>query len=164
MRVVTALTVLLWGFVGTPNADGATAVLAGAGDISSCNSWTDSATAKLVASISGTVFTVGDNAYPAGSNSQFNNCYGPTWGQFKSRTRPAVGNHEYGTAGADGYFDYFGSRAGPRGKGWYTYWAGSWRVFVLNSNCGKVGCWKGSEQERWLRAELARLLTAPELS
>ena len=155
-RLVTALTVLWWGVVGLPEAQAAEAVLVGAGDISECTSSGDAGTAKLIGSISGTVFTLGDNAYKTGSNKQFANCYDPTWGRFKGRTRPAAGNHEYETKGADGYFDYFGSRAGPRGKGWYSYDAGDWQVIVLNSNCGKVGCGKGSEQERWLRAQLAR--------
>jgi len=39
--------------------------------------------------------------------------------------------------------------------GWYSYDAGAWHVVVLNANCGDVGCDKGSEQERWLRADLA---------
>ena len=156
VHVVTALAVVWWGGVAVSPAQAADAVLVGAGDISECTSAGDSATAKLVESIAGTVFTVGDNAYRSGTYKQFNACYGPTWGRFKSRTRPAAGNHEYLTKGADGYFDYFGGRAGPRGKGWYSYNAGSWRVIVLNSNCDKVGCGKGSEQERWLRAELAR--------
>ena len=76
--------------------------------------------------------------------------------RFKGRIRPAAGNHEYQSGWGKGYWDYFGSRAGPKGKGWYSYSAGAWRVIVLNSNCHKVGCREGSEQERWLRAELAR--------
>ncbi len=150
------MTVLWWGFVGLRPARADEAVLVGAGDISECHSSGDAATAKLVGSISGTVFTLGDNSYRDGTPKQFKNCYGPTWGRFKSRTRPAVGNHEYQSRGAEGYWDYFDSRAGPRRKGWYSYSAGAWRVIVLNSNCSKVGCGKGSEQERWLREELAR--------
>lgn len=155
-RLVTTLVVVWSGWVAIPRAEAAGTVLVGAGDISECNSSGDSATAKLVESIGGTVFTLGDNAYKNGTAKQFTSCYGPTWGKFKGRTRPAAGNHEYQSKGAAGYWDYFGSRAGPKGKGWYSYSAGDWRVIVLNSNCGPVGCGKGSEQERWLRAELAR--------
>lgn len=150
------MAVLWWGFVGLPPAEASDAVLVGAGDISECNSSGDSATASLIRSIGGRVFTLGDNAYKNGTGKNFSSCYGPTWGKFKSRTRPAVGNHEYQSKGADGYWDYFGGAAGPRDKGWYSYTAGSWRVIVLNSNCTEVACGKGSEQERWLRAELAR--------
>src|SRR2546423_2510338 len=154
-RLLTVMTVVWFGLVGVPSAQAGSAVLVGAGDIADCGSAGDAATAALVRSIGGTVFTVGDNAYEDGTAKQFNNCYGPTWGSFKDRTRPAIGNHEYQSKGAAGYWDYFGEAAGPRGKGWYSYDAGSWHVVVLNANCDKVGCGKGSEQERWLRADLA---------
>ena len=80
------------------------AVLVGAGDIASCDDLAGAeATAKLIDKIPGTVFAVGDLAYPDGSDEQFANCYGPTWGRFKERTRPAPGNHEYhGDGGASG--------------------------------------------------------------
>jgi hypothetical protein len=35
----------------------------------------------------------------------------PSCRRFKDRTRPAVGNHDYGTPGAAGYFGYFGAAA-----------------------------------------------------
>jgi 3',5'-cyclic AMP phosphodiesterase CpdA len=75
-----------------------------------------------------------------------------------NRVRPAAGNHEYGTGVADAYFTYFGPRAGPPGRGWYSYELGRWHVVVLNSNCDFApggGCAAGSEQEQWLRADLA---------
>ena len=91
-----------------------------------------------------------------GSPEEFARCYEPTWGRHKARTRPAVGNHEYGTPGAAGYFGYFGAAAGEAGKGWYSYDLGAWHVVALNTNCSQVGgCQAGSEQERWLRADLA---------
>ena len=131
-------------------------VLVGAGDIAGCTSSGDEATAKLIAATGGTVMAVGDLAYPNGSAGQFANCYAPSWGAFKSRTRPALGNHEYdSSATAAPYFDYFGSSAGPQGKGWYSYTLGAWHVVVLNSNCSEVSCGKGSVQEQWLRADLA---------
>jgi len=154
-RLLTAVAVVWFGLVSVPPAQAGSAVLAGAGDIADCGSPGDAATAALVKSIGGTVFTLGDNAYTDGTAKEFKNCYGPTWGQFKGRTRPAIGNHEYQSKGAAGYWDYFGSAAGPRGKGWYSYDAGSWHVVVLNANCDQVGCAKGSAQERWLRADLA---------
>lgn len=139
----------------TPTA-GAPVVLVGAGDIASCSSSGDSATAALINGIAGTVFTLGDNVYSSGTASEFTNCYDPTWGQFKARTRPAPGNHDYGTAGAAGYFGYFGAAAGDPSKGYYAYDIGAWRVYVLNSNCAAVGgCGAGSTQETWLRTDLA---------
>src|SRR5258706_15595558 len=64
-------------------------VLIAAGDIASCVSDGDEATAKLVEAISGTVVTLGDNVYENGTAEQFAGCYDPTWGQFKDRTRPS---------------------------------------------------------------------------
>lgn len=102
------------------------------------------------------VFTAGDNAYGNGTASEFSNCYGPTWGRHKDRTRPAPGNHDYGTSGGSGYFNYFGPVVGSPGQGWYSYDLGAWHVIVLNSNCSSVGgCGAGSPQEQWLRADLA---------
>ena len=137
-------------------AQTATVTLVGAGDIASCDYTADSATARLVGRIPGTVFTLGDNAYPDGTIKQFRNCYDPTWGKYKKRTKPSVGNHEYRTPDASGYFNYFGARAGAPSKGYYSYRRGSWHIVVLNSNCEKVGgCGKRSPQGRWLRNTLA---------
>jgi hypothetical protein len=132
------------------------ATFVGAGDIAVCNGDNDEATATLLDMIDGTVFTVGDNVYPDATALEFANCYEPTWGRHKARTYPAVGNHEYHAAPDAGpYFDYFGAVAGQRGKGWYAYDVGTWRVYVLNSNCDDVACTVGSAQEQWLRADLA---------
>ena len=130
--------------------------LVGAGDIASCSQNNDSATARLLGRIPGTVFTLGDNAYPDGTAAQFDNCYDPTWGRYKKRTKPSVGNHEYHTAGAKPYYDYFGARAGAPGRGYYSYDRRNWHIVVLNSNCDEVGgCGGRSAQGRWLRNDLA---------
>ena len=137
-----------------PSAD---PVLVGAGDIASCTSSGDEATAKLLDGIPGTVFTLGDNAYESGTTTEYNNCYGPSWGRHKARTQPTPGNHEYNTANASGYYGYFGGLAGDPTKGYYSYTLGQWHVIVLNSNsdCGAISCAAGSAQEQWLRADLA---------
>jgi acid phosphatase type 7 len=135
---------------GTTSA--ATEVLVGAGDIANCGTTGAAATADLIGSQPGTVFTAGDNAYPSGSAQDFRDCYGPTWGRFLSRTRPAPGNHEYETAGAAGYFDFFGSRAGSGNAGYYAYSLGAWRIIVLNS---EVPVSANSGQADWLKSELA---------
>ena len=84
--------------------------------------------AKLLDGISGTVFTLGDDAYPNGSATDFANCYAPTWGRPTARTMPAPGNHEYQTAGAAGYFGYFGSAAGDPTQGYYSYNLCDWHI------------------------------------
>jgi len=129
--------------------------MVGAGDIAHCSTTTDEATAKLLDGISGTVFTLGDNVYNSGTSAEFANCYNPTWRRHKARTKPAVGNHEYLTSGASGYFNYFGAAAGDPKKGYYSYDRGVWHVIVLNSNCSNVSCAVGSPQEQWLRADLS---------
>jgi hypothetical protein len=139
----------------------ATVTLVGAGDIASCSQSNDSATARLLGRIPGTVVALGDNVYPYGTAQKFRNCYDPTWGRYKKRTKPAVGNHEYYDANFDStaagpYFNYFGWRAGKPGKGYYSYDRKNWHIVVLNSNCSKVGgCGRRSPQGRWLRRNLA---------
>jgi acid phosphatase type 7 len=131
-------------------------VVVAAGDIAECSKPGDEATAELLGSIPGTVLALGDEAYENGSPEQFANCYGPTWGRFESRTRPAVGNHEYETPNAQGYFGYFGNAAGRRGEGYYSFDLGNWHLIALNSNCSDVGgCGASSPQGRWLREDLA---------
>jgi acid phosphatase type 7 len=132
-------------------------VLVGAGDISSCSSNGDETTAKLIDNIAGTVFTAGDNAYDSGTASEYANCYDPTWGRFKNRTKPAPGNHEYETSGASGYYGYFGAAAGDPSKGYYSYNLGAWHIVALNS---EVSTATGSAQENWLRQDLAANPTA----
>ncbi len=141
------------------SADGQTFVLVGAGDIASCKDPQGArATAKLLEQIPGTVFAAGDLAYERGSAAEFQNCYGSTWGEFKTRTKPTLGNHEYADGTASAYFKYWGPKAGPAGKGYYSYDLGSWHIVALNTNCaaqGLGGCGKRSPQEEWLRKDLA---------
>jgi PKD repeat protein len=139
----------------TTGGGGGDPVFVGAGDIADCSRTQDESTAKLLDAIPGTVFTAGDNVYENGTATEFTNCYGPTWGRHKSRTKPVVGNHEYQTSGASGYYGYFGSAAGDPSKGYYSFDIGSWHAVVLNSNCGQVSCGTSSAQTNWLRADLA---------
>ena len=135
-----------------PGGGNGVAVLVGAGDIGLCGSSGPEATAKLLDGIDGEVFTAGDNAYFQGSVQQFRDCYHPSWGRHKARTRPAPGNHDYETPGAAGYFEYFGPRAGPAGLGYYSFRAGDWHVVSLNSN---ISMSAGSAQLTWLRDDLS---------
>src|SRR5215217_5286372 len=153
---LAVLVATLWAAGPAAGRAGAAPVLVGAGDIASCRSTGDEATADLLAGIRGTVATFGDNAYPRGTDADFAECYAPSWGKFKARTMPSPGNHEYETAGASGYFGYFGRAAGNPGEGYYSYDLGSWHVISLNSNCSYVGgCGPGSPEEQWLKADLA---------
>lgn len=131
-------------------------VLVGAGDIGECGLSHSERTAELLDSMPGTVFTLGDNAYPAGSATDFATCYAPFWGRHKHRTHPAVGNHEYMTSGAAGYYGYFGVAAGDSTRGYYSYDLGDWHVIVLNSNiAGTNGKIPTAPEMAWLQADLA---------
>ena len=148
--------------VPAPPSEPGAEILVGAGDIASCFSSGDELTANVLDGISGTVFTLGDNAYDRGSSSEYADCYGPSWGRHKARTRPTPGNHEYGTSGASGYFNYFGSAAGTQGQGYYSYDLGAWHIIVLNSNtdCTTISCAADSPQGQWLETDL-RLNSKP---
>lgn len=127
-------------------------ILVGAGDIASCASKGDEATAALLDRIPGTVFTAGDNVYPNGTLDRYRRCYGPSWGRHRARTYPAAGNHDYRVNRGAAYYDYFGARAGPRGRGYYTFTLGDWLIVMLNTN---IAIADGSEQAAWLRGVLA---------
>jgi hypothetical protein len=136
-------------------------------------------TANLVQSLApDAVAVLGDNQYEHGELENFMAVFDPTWGRFGAITRPAVGNHEYeGDPERDeapGYYEYFGATAGDPTKGYYRWQLGGWNVFVLNSgainwtrasggnpslpdDCWPVSCAAGSEQEQWLKNELAAL-------
>ena len=136
----------------TPGPIGS-ATLVGAGDIARCDiPGGAEATSRLLDAIGGTVMAVGDLAYMNGTEQEFRECYGPTWGRHRSRTRPIPGNHDYETPGASAYYAYFGTSAGRAGEGYYSYVLGAWLVIALNSN---VPTSSGSPQYEWLRAELA---------
>jgi acid phosphatase type 7 len=133
-------------------------VFVGAGDIAACSLPGDEATAKLldtiVAETNATVFTLGDNVYPEGTAERFAACYEPSWGRFKARTRPTLGNHDYMIPWADPYFEYFGRRAGPPRDGYYSFNLGAWHIISLNSSVdARI---KESAQGRWLRADLEK--------
>jgi hypothetical protein len=147
-NAVTAETTLLV-------TEGSARIIA-AGDIAACGYTRDSATAALLDGLDGVVLTLGDNVYQNGTAQEFADCYDPTWGRHKDRTRPSAGNHDFNTPGAAGYFGYFGAAAGPAPQGWYGFDYGGWHFVALNSNCAAIGgCGRSSPQGLWLQADLA---------
>jgi hypothetical protein len=124
-------------------------------------------TAGLVGQINPTaVLMVGDGQYNSGSLTNYRASYDPTWGVYKSKTKPTVGNHDYGTSGASGYYTYFGTPASPQQSGctsnclgYYSFDVGAWHIVNINSECsrlnGGAGCAVGSPQETWLKNDLA---------
>jgi len=140
-------------------SSGSDPTIAAAGDIA-CDSSTrgsttchQAATADLLTAGNFTaVLALGDNQYPSGALAAFKAYYDPTWGRVRAKTYPAPGNHEYQTSGAAGYFSYFGDRAGPSGRGYYSFNVGSWHLISLNSEISTAA---GSAQQAWLKSDLA---------
>ena len=142
---------------GTPPPE-VTFTIAAAGDIADCDgdepvlTSNYAKTAALVSPQDAVVLTLGDTTYPIGAPVEFTTCFVPTWGAFKDRIRPTPGNHEYYTPNADGYFNYFGTQAGPDRRGYYSFDYGGWHFISLNSN---IDASPGSAQYAWLAADLA---------
>jgi len=147
----------------TPTPGSTTVTIAAAGDIACppggggylCKQMETSDI--IIANNPTAVLALGDLQYDSATLSNLQQVYDTSWGRFKSKTYPVLGNHE---GEGTGYFDYFygvgvnGTKFGTRDKGWYSFDVGSWHIVGLNSNCDKVQCGVGSEQERWLRADL----------
>jgi|APDOM4702015191_1054821.scaffolds.fasta_scaffold15450_2 3',5'-cyclic AMP phosphodiesterase CpdA len=129
------------------------------GDIAQCGGLpaADSAAARTAALIEQQapdmpLLLLGDLVYNSGTLAEYRSCYEPTYGKFMARSFPAPGNHDYGVPAGEDYYTYFGARAGPDKRGYYSYELGSWHVISLNSN---IDMSRGSAQETWLRADLA---------
>lgn len=127
-----------------------------AGDIAYCGELPAAATqaartARLVVPEDDLVLTLGDAAYESGTPAEYANCFHPTWGAFKDRIRPSPGNHDHYTAGAQGYFDYFGAQAGPDRRGYYSFDRDGWHFVSLDAMADLS---PGSPQHRWLVADL----------
>jgi acid phosphatase type 7 len=189
--LLSCTTAVLMAAKGVAQTTTETMTIVGAGDIAECSPDNHAQdTAALLANIPGTVLALGDNAYPNGTRTQYANCYDNYrlsdgsifdttrtywWGQYKARTMPVLGNHEYHSSSvAQPYFDYFSANQAvgfkePRapvpnttanpgltpGKGYYSYDRGFWHIVALNSNCNKVGgCAKTSAQGKWLQTDL----------
>lgn len=139
-----------------------TSTFVGAGDIASSVTNAEK-TAKLLDAVAAAdpntiVFTLGDNAYPDGTTSNFSAFYDPTWGRHKPKTRPAPGNHDYHVANAADYLNYFCATSvacvfpGGTKQLYYSYDLGDWHIIALNSEAETSA---GSAQLQWLQTDLA---------
>jgi 3',5'-cyclic AMP phosphodiesterase CpdA len=128
-------------------------VLAGAGDIVVCGSDAAERTARLLDSLPGYVFTLGDNVYPSATADLLARCYQPTWGRHRPRTYATPGNHDWEVQAGAPYFTYFGAAAGPARLGYYSFDIGGWHVLSLNSN---VAADTASPQYAWAKDDIAR--------
>lgn len=102
------------------------------------------------------VLTLGDTQYDNGELANLQAFYDPTFGRFKAKTFPAIGNHEYLTANAAGFKTYFADRLPPDGRPYYSYDLGPWHFATIDSDCSKVGgCNVGNPEYTWLQQDLA---------
>lgn len=145
-------------------------VMIGAGDIAVCGTSGDEATGAMVDSVlkadsvekvENAVFTAGDNAYPSGAEGPSNifaRCFNSSWGskRIMQSIHPSPGNHDFDNTRGAGYYKYFGDRAGPPGKGYYSYDIGDWHVVSLNSEIvvDPATVAQANAQEDWLRQDL----------
>ncbi len=136
---------------GDPPSTGLTAVMLGVGDIGMCNRPAVAQTARLVAGLEGGLLLAGDIAYYQGTAENFRDCFNPEWGRFRSRWHAVPGNHDYESAGAGPYFDYFGAAAGSDRSGYHAFMAGDWLILMLNSN---IAAGRGSSQWEFVRQQL----------
>jgi hypothetical protein len=136
---------------GTLPANGEPFVVAAGGDGASGEASAAKVT-NLVASLQPNLFLYLGDVYQNGSPAEFYNWYGTisSFGQFRSITDPTVGNHEYLTPGAAGYFNYWDNI-----PSYYSFNAGGWHFISLNSNLGKIGNAGQSAQYQWLQQDLA---------
>jgi hypothetical protein len=114
------------------------------------------------------ILPLGDNQYECGGLAAYVASFDLSWGAFKARMRPAIGNHEHLTSGnpqpfgtncdatvsAAGYFAYFGSAA-PANV--YSFDAGAWHFATVDSSCVPANC---AAQASWLSGDLAAHPTA----
>ncbi len=117
--------------------------------------------ADLVAAIQPVaILGLGDMQYEDGQYDKYLASYDLTWGRFKAITRPTPGG-SHDAYGAGGYYQYFGTNAGPSAnQTWYSFDIGNWHLVSLNGNCTQVPgnprsqCVAGSAQREWLVADL----------
>ena len=127
------------------------------GDTGWCGSPALGPLARLFERFDGDILLAGDLAYPSGTMEEFRNCFEPSFGKFKSRMRASPGNHDYvASVSAQSYFDYFGDRSGPNRRGYYSFKAAEWTVFMLNSN---VPINKTSDQYAFVRTTMQQTPT-----
>lgn len=145
-------------------------VMIGVGDIAVCGTSYDEATAKLVdsvvkadsaAGVQDAIFTVGDHVYPTGARANWDRCWSTSWGDSAKRImrvlRPSIGNHDLDGGFGEAYYEIFGKNAGAKGKGFYAYDLGEWKIISLNSEIVTNPAFPPEarrEQEDWLKKEL----------
>jgi hypothetical protein len=86
------------------------------------------------------VVALGDLQYPGGTTTSWNG-YDASWGALAAKTLPVIGNHEWLTPNAQGFYDYWASKGNPQTRGvWSRPLGNGWTFIGLDANCGKQDC------------------------
>jgi Bacterial Ig domain/Calcineurin-like phosphoesterase/Fibronectin type III domain len=103
----------------------------------------------LVKSWNPNLFLYLGDVYDSGRYDEFTNWYDPAFGSLRAITDPTIGNHEYQSGDASGYFGYWDTNLH-----YYSVNAGGWHIINLDSNSqlGQFG--PGSPQYDWLENQL----------
>ena len=137
---------------GNPVVNGAPFLVAAGGDGAGGEPNAANVT-TLIASLKPNLLLYLGDVYSNGSPAEFYNWYGTSstfFGQFRAITDPTIGNHEYLTQNASGYFDYWNNI-----PNYYSFNADGWHFISLNSNFPKIGVDPASDQYQWLHKDLA---------
>lgn len=113
-----------------------------------------SETGEQLRAVSNDVLLTGDITYSNGTEAEYATNFTPYFGDFKDRSWPVPGNHDYGT-GWPYYLTYWGDRVGSYSEPWYAKRFGDWLFLMLDSNCTvNTGCGTTSPQYLWAKSQL----------
>jgi chitodextrinase len=136
---------------GTPT-NGDPFVLAAAGDGADGSLNADAVTSLIDSWDPNMLAYLGD-VYEKGTSSEFYNWYGVgnvAYGRFRAITNPVIGNHEYTSNSAPGYFDYWDNV-----PNYYSVDVAGWHLIALNSTSQFNQTATTSAQYQWLAQDLA---------
>lgn len=141
---------------GSPNDPEAVASVVAVGDVGDSGGLAGPV-AQLVAQIDPHgLLLIGDNVHGQGGPQEFGKQFDPNWSGFRRIWMPVVGNHEYRTARAAGFREYFDRPSGPL---YYRCWrVASWVIVALDSKRPR-----NKSQLAWLRAILASTKGVPKI-
>jgi chitodextrinase len=136
---------------GTTPAPDRPFVLAATGDGASGRPDAQAVT-DLISSWSPNMFLYLGDVYERGTATEFSNWYGTPdrfFGRFRGITNPTVGNHEYLTSNAAGYFDYWDNV--PH---YFSLNVAGWHIVSLDSTGTFAQTTPGSPQYQWLDQDI----------
>jgi predicted phosphodiesterase len=106
------------------------------------------------------LFLLGDIQYPNGEKTDLDTSFVPAFGSLLSKAYITIGNHEYNVdtqaTPIRQLAQNLGAKISTAEQPYSKSTIGDWSVYLLDSNCDKVGgCSKESQQYKWLEQQLA---------